>query len=647
MFWFYNNLYEPVPPRSERNTPKDLDVILVRPFRNLHLLSVHEVKLFRDLQSFRSILLEGEIRDEIDWRKVDARYSKHLDDLEKWNIVGPPRGKVLFISNYFSVPKDDQFDRAIFNGRALSQKFFVPSGIFLPRIPEVLQLASRIVLSSKTRGFSVANYDVRHAFHHFELAPELTPYFSLKRSDGRLVSWLRLPMGWSWSPRICQSVLMSMLVFKRPEFLDIVEPMNDPPSFIFLRNGPARVGIIFLWLDNVVAVITDNDIARKLHAHLTMIGRVFGITWKTGSRLISPTEMRSKGTEFLGVEVRDLTTDKTSASALGFRHTPDRVERWKMRSVSSISTCREVFAVIGVLMWNQYVRSLSLHLIGPVIEVAQRTGRKGFKSGWNSPAHLTSEECSNLMEHFHTVLQNPYTAPSLWANELWLVTDSSSTHGAWLLLDTSGRLLDQRSWKWMGAVQSAHIFVKELLVPVMFLEQSTHTRTLIRLLIDNTAALHVLRRMYSRTKIGTELIRRADRVLTAQEVKLHVGSIRSEDNVADCPTRPSDYTFACDTCKTSSRRTVCCGQETRPGSGLCQKRMAATLERFRSEQSGHNQTSNTERGGHHHIEEVDEEDLFAKDILENLDVDLVDIDEEDLFAKDISENLDVDLVDTE
>ena len=73
---------------------------------------------------------------------------------------------------------------------------------------------------------------------------------------------------------------------------------------------------------------------------------------------------------------------------------------------------------------------------------------------------------------------------------------------------------------------------------------------LIRLGVDNSAAAWCLRRMFSSTKHGLELIFRAYKALTSANNTLEIVQLTSADNPADVPTRKGikdsvDFTTRC------------------------------------------------------------------------------------------------------
>jgi len=73
---------------------------------------------------------------------TSTQYRSHFTSLKNWGILARLAniGPLRYIAKYFSIPKTQTSDRAIFNGRALSKLFRPPPPVNIPSVQEIILL---------------------------------------------------------------------------------------------------------------------------------------------------------------------------------------------------------------------------------------------------------------------------------------------------------------------------------------------------------------------------------------------------------------------------------------------------------------------------------------------------------------------------
>jgi len=500
----------------------------------------------------------------IDWtRMTSAEYSQHIDallDMKPPVIERVDRSKVRFLSRYFAVAKKDNTARAIWNGRLLSRKQNPPEPVNLPEIPEVLRAASEVQHDFQYRHPgrapepSISSTDFRHWFHQIEVSPEISCYFAIG-CDGRFYVWRGLPMGWSHSPRIAQciawAIVLSLDLDCLAEECDMAKRSEHPPAYVFTRDRDGlRTGIIFVWYDNIVAIIWDplhfrnfigafNNRCNVVNAAISEMRQWKSGGWKRTDELPA----------FLGVEVTTrLHRDREGRSLYPLSWRPSdsyrrkvttSLERFQAGKDCDLSR-RDVVTVVGLVVWNAYLRDVPLYTESATLEIARSNGRpqSSGKIVWDAPSSLCDSDRDTLilrLQHCANLEWSCAVPPSSDRPSFILVSDSSDHYGAYVVFDRNGEILDTRSWKWDSHASSAHIFLKELMAATIAVEAQSSATTSVHLLCDNTAAVHVVRRGFSSSCQANGLIERMFSALPRSAIR--ITSIKSEDNAADPLTR--------------------------------------------------------------------------------------------------------------
>jgi hypothetical protein len=516
---------------------------------------------------------------EVDWSmKTRDQYGGHIKSLARSQhkpLITPiPDGKVRMLSRYFAVSKKNLTARAIWNGKRLSARQTPPDPVNLPEIPEVLKKAAEIhrdIQSKSPNKFAVPSIlaiDFRHWFHQIEVDANIGEFFAIC-CMGQCYAWRGLPMGWSHSPRIAQCVSWSIILASGVACLatevEMAKRSVHPPSYIFTRDEAGMpTGIIFIWYDNIVAMIWSaqhfRDVQRGILAECLRVNAQLSACKVWPSSLLR-SGLAQEGEEcphFLGVEVSiECRRERDGKHTSVFRWRPESAFRAKARDLSTLfqsaaaaveqgqpaaqPSCRLVAKAVGLAIWNAYVRDTPMLEEIDIIDIARKNvpaANGPRKKAWDHPSTISTEDISALIKKLRVIELEGWSRLGLPLEPLdkfILVTDSSGHTGAYVVLDYSGRTLESDAWKWDGKMRTASIFLKELLAATLAIEKCSAKDARVHLLCDNSAAACVIRRGMSIKAEANEMLRRIFKAMP--RARLLTTTIRSEDNAADPLTR--------------------------------------------------------------------------------------------------------------
>ena len=172
------------------------------------------------------------------------------------------REEVVHVSKYFGIPKSNgSVARSIFNGKKLSQLFTAPPPVHLPYLPHVLERMSKI------DGFAVGTGDIRHFFHQMGICRSLQKYFGVAHKDQFYV-WTQVPMGFSFSPLIAQTIALMILLFREDEeevLFDEPEHQQLPDYLnIKRRTNATDEGVVIVFYDNILLLAWNHEVGQKI-----------------------------------------------------------------------------------------------------------------------------------------------------------------------------------------------------------------------------------------------------------------------------------------------------------------------------------------------------------------------------------------------
>lgn len=194
-----------------------------------HLVVVRALAIISSRQGMEEIILQDRWQELRQMKRparwTNAKYADHFKDLEVATLIKRTEMKfVEFFSTYFSVPKNEEVARSIFNGKLLSTYFQRPPPVNILDAPRLIEM---IEAWCKDFGGDIymINGDFRHWFHQLSMEEANHRWFGLLLAgEDQPYVWTALPMGWSWSPYIAQAIGLGVLAY-RPFINGVLGPL--------------------------------------------------------------------------------------------------------------------------------------------------------------------------------------------------------------------------------------------------------------------------------------------------------------------------------------------------------------------------------------------------------------------------------------
>ena len=501
-------------------------------------------------------------------RHTAPKWRPHLDKLERWTVIEEiAYAKGKHYAYYFAVPKGEDAARAIWNGRSLSRSCRAPPNVNLPYMPEIIKRL--LVMMAEGGSLSILTSDFSHYFHLIPVSEELSLYFGVAVEDGvgtdgqpkmKAFRWTSLPMGWSFSPWIAQSIGWAAILFREADeeiLFEVPEGLAQLPTFVRIKGG----GFICLYYDNVFACAMDPRVMERVRDRLT---RNFSNTKEKGGKdgfnvitnymtVHTAKSLRDPLTpaQFLGVDF-SITTKRDrvecAAGLLRWRQTAKKHAKWLAYNPvwTDPRSARDLTSYIGKILWRHSLTLLPLCALAPVIKILRRVAcfRHETKCTWDDVTFLlTEDELLTMTLHWDIVTANaPQTGTpeTQKLHRVRLCSDSCDDMWGYLVFTDDGKKDLERGHVWSKGIRKTHIFIKELLAAVFAIRFCLKTlpRSLeINIGIDNTAAAAAIRNMYSGNIMACEILDQLSAELKAHDATVRVWGLRSEDNASDPASR--------------------------------------------------------------------------------------------------------------
>jgi hypothetical protein len=410
-------------------------------------------------------------------------------------LIGPVRTRMLRV---FVVPKSDNTGRLVVDCR--------PVNSVLPKPPKMHMENVRSILLDILACRYVCQLDAKSYFYQFPLghaAQEvLVSGIGGRRGDYQKVAWNALPMGFSWAPGIAQTTS------------EVIQQLSIQPGV----KG-------HVWIDNFV--FASND---KLALQKTV--EVFKQLCQEVNLVLKPDEGITTRTVLLGVEL-DL---KKKTGSLP-QERSEEVAAAIAKLEKTHSTPRAVCQIIGNVIWASETvsRRPLTALVDVWLYLANNVRIWDRKNCWDRkiivPKLVKRVLEKEARQHLTAVLEVELNAES--KSRLWVDACAS---GGGFVCDVEG--VATRFWasflwtdkRWL----EAPIFLKELFV---LAQSAVHTGAT-DIVCDNAVAVQVFTKGHSTHPGANVLMKR----FMAEIGEIHrevfsIGWIRSEDNVADAPSR--------------------------------------------------------------------------------------------------------------
>ena len=514
-------------------------------------------------------------------RPSHSKYIAHLEEMASCGITKKLQGPqgLRWISGYFAVPKNDSVSRAVFNGKQLSRLFVCPPPVNIPSVSDIFDLLSRLIPSGgKWFAFTA---DIRHWFHQIPIGRALASWMGLHSGSGDYFQYRVLPMGWSFSPRICQCLAWCLIIAPPGPYKDGKVPrthsnedglaigrkylrqQEHPPKFVLLHDNGVVVGFITLTYDNIGMWCSNEGIFDCLVRKIDQLSKWCNITMKTqdpvnycdlllatGLRNSAPFAMtEAKGTSHLGIQYA-LRVDNGQHRA-AWRLDPERINRYSpvldLLEDEHVLTRREVGRIVGIIIWHLAViqrplcYAVTLMTILRSLTVDKPTLTK---QEWDLPTSFSDSHRKYLGTMLGEVLRNDWhDAPAPRSNSAavyTIFTDSSKNCMGSVIVSPDGSSTPE-SMLFHPKIQNVHIYLKELTAQVWFcvkcIKMMGFKRCHIQLVTDNSAVYFGILHMYSSNAFASRWIKYLHQCLVEAECTWSVFLVISEDNPADGPSR--------------------------------------------------------------------------------------------------------------
>lgn len=488
------------------------------------------------------------------------RYSFHLEALKQSGVLKgiPHANHSVMYSSYFSIKKTEGLDRAIFNGRKVSQLFSRPPPVNLIRTSLLVQMLHKLSVEHK-RLYCIAG-DFRHWFHQLS-CEQLSRFFGVACA-GMYYQWQSWPMGFSWSPFAAQVISWLVLTSGLSEEVADLSFREDEelPFFIPLRGG----GFIVVYYDNYLICCTNSQTAFTIHRQLQNNCQEYNVAVKEHLLIFPQQELEMAKIElekqlWQGLNVH-CNPQKVCAMEEGFvylglhfrvnnklewRVDRDKIERLP-RKIPLVLTPRHVARIVGKILsaflpGGDPLGSNTL-MVGCIDALRIAAKEAYIRGSWDCcVGELTERNRERLEEGWMQLLNNNWCSLAVRSemqHTIIVATDASNWGYGCVMLDTSGNVLKQYKRPWSEGEKQLHIFIREILAAerglMLWKESKWFSQdTRVILVIDNTAAAWAFQRGFT---CNTIAMRSISRVLALYHQWL-VCTVVTSDNVADRPSR--------------------------------------------------------------------------------------------------------------
>jgi len=484
-----------------------------------------------------------------------CKYRDHFSDLCNSKVISELKraNHAVSYSSYFSVPKSEAFDRAIFNGRRISKLFKRPNPVNLIQTKELLDRLQRNSTAHVITG------DLRHWFHQLDCG-DLWRFFGVA-CDGRSYVWKMFPMGFSWSPFVAQTLAWLLLTHGMEYWLD-TSFVNDSelPRLIQLKDG----GFMTVYYDNFFISTTSIHTLKAIDLQLRKNFEEFYASVKeyavfcSGPDIDEIREWRKNsiawsdpnthlnllvhdiqaGFLYLGLHIR-----MPSPGLTEWRIEQEKIDKLP-QSLPVMTTPRQCCAVAGKIISAFTPSGLPLgadpDIIGTIEGLRAAAKHAHTSVSWDTSFSLSSGILAAMNSAWGNLISNSWRSVTAFkaTSRVILATDAATYGYGIAILSDTGVLLKQYKRPWTADERNLHIFIREVKAAEKGLELLKTTEWLkegteVVLVIDNTATAWAIQRGYT---VNTIAMRSISRMIQNLH-QLNVCTVVSEDNCADEPSR--------------------------------------------------------------------------------------------------------------
>lgn len=475
---------------------------------------------------------------------TSEKWKSHIQSLHGWGVIKlRNKGTIRCMCKYFAVPKNEHSSRSIFDGRRLDLLCNAPPPVNIPDIASILRLVADL---GKGHGLYGMTADIRHWFHQIPASESLSSLFGIE-CGGQSFVFRVLPMGWSFSPWICQGLAWTVIMHGLQQCnLVVVETVcsDSLPQYLRVRRAAdgVLVAYVFLYYDNIGLFCTDKAAAGQMRARILQSFSLANIVMKESSPFSAATMHVGRpvftGATYLGAFIAQKSSLDTGSEVI-WKHDPARLIGLCVPSLEGAITPRSFAFVVGKLVWDMTLSIRPLCSLGNILRFLGEVARLAGEHSWDKPAVAVPENVRRLI----------LEAWSAYASNLWrcmdpieagytrLAVDASTT--GWGAVIISGKdFIEVLAEHWAPEMRERPIFELEVIAVCRAIAVAIQRSPGFFLVAeDNTAAKHALNRLYSTNQAANAAIMGLRDLLSTHKSAIKVIGIRSEDNVADDPSR--------------------------------------------------------------------------------------------------------------
>lgn len=441
-----------------------MDLEAVRMLNPANSSLQHDIDMLQSLEAWKPHLLIP--LEEIPHhfrRGTSRRMIKHHARLMHYGVTRTlDREHIRVIANMFTVDKKDLSLRLVCDGRKTNSLMTKPEKMAIPQIHDVIAYLMKNRYACTVDGLSY--------FYQFPIGEDVGTMFAAHLSGTRgafqTVCMTRMPMGWSYAPKIAQDVSNALL-------------LDDDGTVLGMA-----------WIDNFIfAGETKEEVSRNFKRFLERCDRC---------RI--QMDNREPSIDSV-IEVLGLHCDLASKQ---YRLEDSWIAKKRSLLARQTMTPRELYEITGACIWHDWVKCIPLCHRARGMDVIRRIASLVTVTGWDTPVSFDASEVQAINEWFSSVLDNPtkhWTAKLAAELDIW--TDASDDWWAAVLFCEEEMVAgehgsftpDQLKW---------HIFLKEAFAANRAVQA---TRGIPRLLhIDNKPLVQAIDRKFSTNKFVNSLL---------------------------------------------------------------------------------------------------------------------------------------------
>jgi hypothetical protein len=510
---------------------------------------------------------------------TNKKYHDHLISLVRDLVLEECElEEVDYFSTYFAVLKDMTTSRAIFNGRSLSESWQTPPPVNLADIAQVIGRVNEV--GSENRRTWAVTGDLRHWFHQLSMTEELMRYMGLyvsgpggKIDGGQAYRYKVLPMGFSYSPWLAQSVSWMLLSHRQdrdPVMVEEAQLKHEGclPTFLRVFYKERECGWATVYYDNYLVMCDSEEAAVAWSKRILANATFFNIQIKAGThKIVTPDVFACCGLEYLGVRFKITTKKRNRDSEEQLKPSVTWEMKNPLKDFPEATTKRDAARIVGKIMFHMVIHVTPLGRVEGFRDLVKILKHLSLLKGWDVTHNLDGSQVAVLRSRWeHAKLNQPLSVP---VNDLKGVSDILATDAARkgfgyvrirngeASAPVEGHWTEAELKKWTTK-KTIKIFLMEMHAAVesikKFFEDNAECKKLL-VAVDNSGVAYSLRKGFSSLDEAQEMI---DKVMHLLH-RIEIIQVISADNCADCPSRRSYEDF-----EHRVRRTVLvCAEQTR------------------------------------------------------------------------------------